>query len=51
MGAESIQTLLKELDLKSSIKDIQDEMPLTKSEEVEILEYWQFKLKLWSTTI
>ena len=32
MGAESIQTLLKELDLESSIKDIQDEMPLTKSE-------------------
>ena len=32
MGAESIQTLLKELDLKSVIKDIQEEMPLTKSE-------------------
>ena len=32
MGAESIQTLLKDLDLESSIKDIQDEMPLTKSE-------------------
>ena len=32
MGAESIQTLLKELDLESSMKDIQDEMPLTKSE-------------------
>ena len=32
MGAESIQTLLKELDLEGVIKDIQDEMPLTKSE-------------------
>ena len=32
MGAESIQTLLKELDLESAIKDIQEEMPLTKSE-------------------
>ena len=32
MGAESIQTLLKELDLEGAIKDIQDEMPLTKSE-------------------
>ena len=32
MGAESIQTLLKELDLEGIIKDIQDEMPLTKSE-------------------
>jgi len=32
MGAESIQTLLKELDLESIIKGIQDEMPLTKSE-------------------
>ena len=32
MGAESIQTLLKELDLDGVIKDIQDEMPLTKSE-------------------
>ena len=32
MGAESIQTLLKELDLETAIKDIQDEMPLTKSE-------------------
>jgi len=32
MGAESIQTLLKDLDLESVIKDIQDEMPLTKSE-------------------
>ena len=32
MGAESIQTLLKDLDLEGVIKDIQDEMPLTKSE-------------------
>ena len=32
MGAESIQTLLKDLDLEGAIKDIQDEMPLTKSE-------------------
>ena len=32
MGAESIQTLLKELDLEASINDIQEEMPLTKSE-------------------
>ena len=32
MGAESIQTLLKELDLEAAIKDIQEEMPLTKSE-------------------
>ena len=32
MGAESIQTLLKELDIEGIIKDIQDEMPLTKSE-------------------
>ena len=32
MGAESIQTLLKELDLEGVIKDIQGEMPLTKSE-------------------
>ena len=32
MGAESIQTLLKELDLEGIIKDIQVEMPLTKSE-------------------
>src|SRR6056300_1298876 len=32
MGAESIQTLLKELDLEAAIRDIQDEMPLTKSE-------------------
>ena len=32
MGAESIQILLKELDLEGVIKDIQDEMPLTKSE-------------------
>ena len=32
MGAESIQTLLKELDLEAAIRDIQEEMPLTKSE-------------------
>ena len=32
MGAESIQTSIKELDLESEIKDIQEEMPLTKSE-------------------
>jgi DNA-directed RNA polymerase subunit beta' len=32
MGAESIQTLLKDLDLEAAIKDIQEEMPLTKSE-------------------
>ena len=32
MGAESIQILLKELDLEGVIEDIQDEMPLTKSE-------------------
>ena len=32
MGAESVQTLLKELDLESAINDIHDEMPLTKSE-------------------
>ena len=32
MGAESIQTLLKELDLEGAMLDIQEEMPLTKSE-------------------
>ena len=32
MGAESIQTLLKDLDLEAAIRDIQEEMPLTKSE-------------------
>tara|TARA_Y100001970_G_scaffold250734_1_gene322813 strand:- start:29463 stop:33629 length:4167 start_codon:yes stop_codon:yes gene_type:complete len=32
MGAESIQILLKELDIETAIKDIQEEMPLTKSE-------------------
>jgi DNA-directed RNA polymerase subunit beta' len=32
MGAESVQKLLIDLDLEGVVKDIQDEMPLTKSE-------------------
>ena len=44
MCAESIQTLLKELDLETAIKDIQEEMPLAMSEAM--LKKYSKRLKL-----